>query len=126
VGLKAGESKSFDFVYPEKEAPRQLAGKTVQVHATIFGVEAWTMAELDADFARANGIDDGGLDALRAGIREDMKAAGAQLAWLKTKGNVLDALLEAHPFPLPESLAQKRPVSTWTRRWRVRRASCSG
>jgi trigger factor len=108
VGLKAGESKSFDFVYPEeKETPESLAGKTVRVCATVSKVEVWTKAALDADFARNNGIEDGDLDALRAKIRKDLEKKIAPLAGRKTKENVLDALLEAHVFALPESLVQE-------------------
>jgi trigger factor len=108
VGLKAGESKSFDFVYPEeKKTPESLAGKTVRVCATVSKVEVWTKATLDADFARNNGIEDGDLDALRAKIRKDVEKKIAPLALRKTKENVMDALLEAHVFTLPESLVQK-------------------
>ncbi|MDR2688368.1 MAG: trigger factor [Azoarcus sp.] len=107
VGLKAGESKDFDFIYPESEP--DLAGKTVRVHATVSKVEVWKSAELDADFARENGIDDGDLDALRARIKKELEEESAKLAWLKTKNNVLDALQEAHTaFAVPESLVQEK------------------
>jgi trigger factor len=110
VGLKAGESKSFDFVYPEEKgtSSESLAGKIVQVCVTVSKVEAWTRAALDADFARNNGIEDGDLDALRAKTREDLEKKSAPLARRKTKENVLDALLEAHTFALPESLVQEK------------------
>ncbi|MDR2637682.1 MAG: trigger factor [Zoogloeaceae bacterium] len=108
IGLKAGESKTFDFVYPERNATESLAGKTVRVCATISKVEVWTKADLDADFARKNGIEDGDLDALRASIRKDLEKKSAQFAWRQTKENVMDALLEAHTFVLPESLVEEK------------------
>jgi trigger factor len=108
VGLKAGESKTFDFVYPEREATKSLTGKTVRVCAMVSKVEVWTMAALDADFARNNGIEDGDLNALRVKVRQDLEKKSAQLAWQKTKENVLDALLEAHTFALPESLVREK------------------
>lgn len=108
VGLKVGESKSFDFVYPERNATESLAGKNVRVCATVSKIVVWTKAALDAGFARNNGIEDGDLDALRARARKHLEEEGARLAWRQTKENVLDALLEAHTFVLPESLLQEK------------------
>jgi trigger factor len=109
VGLKAGESKDFDFIYPEDTEYKHLVGKTMRVHVTVSKVEVWTPAELDADFAKENGIDDGDLDALRVKIRKELEEESTRLAWMKTKDNVLTALLEAHmTFAVPESLVRER------------------
>jgi trigger factor len=108
VGLKAGESKVFHFTYPENYGNEGLAGKTAQFHLTVSEVGAWEPAEINAEFARKNGIDDGDVDKLRAKIEDDLRESARKLVTEQTRRGVFDALLATHSFATPMKLVEEK------------------
>ncbi|GHT90146.1 trigger factor [Betaproteobacteria bacterium] len=108
VGMKAGEVKNFEFTYPDDHETKALAGKKAQIHLTVSEVKTWTPAELDHDFFTRYEIDDGDLDKLHAMIRKTLEQKAEKLVYGLTKRRVFDAVLAAHPFPVPEELVKEK------------------
>ncbi len=52
-GVKPGDEKSFDCVYPENYQDEDLAGKTVSVNLTVVSVCAAELPDYDDEFVRA-------------------------------------------------------------------------
>lgn len=103
VGLAARDEKTIDVTFPEDYPAEPLKGRTAQFALTVSKVEEPLLPELDADFARSFGIDDGDLDRLRSEVRANMARELAQTVRARLKKQVMDALHDAHPVDLPEA-----------------------
>ena len=73
LGKKAGETVTFDVKFPDDYNAEHLAGKTAQFEVKIQKIEAPELPEVDADFARQMGQEDGDVEKFRADI-EDRKS----------------------------------------------------
>ena len=104
VGLKAGESKSLDLEFPTPYQNQDLAGKAVRFDVVVNTVSEPELPELDDEFFKRYGVEEGGLDALKKNIRENMEKECDQRVKNQAKSRVLDALYAGNPFDLPQSL----------------------
>ncbi len=104
VGLKAGESKTFDMSFPEDYHAADLAGKAVQFEVALKRVEAPQLPELDTDFARSLGVPDGDVARLRTEVQSNLKREVKRRIQARLKEQVMDALIAVTPFELPQAL----------------------
>lgn len=102
-GARAGEERSFDVHYPADFSDARLAGKTTSYTVNIQGVKQKTVPELNDDFAKELG-EFQTMDDLRKRLREQMETERKQHAEHVAKEKLMDQLVEAHDFPVPESL----------------------
>ena len=72
-GAKAGETRSFDVTFPADYPAKTLAGKTAQFSVTVKAVEDTRLPEVDDQFCKAFGVESGGVEALRAEVRDNME-----------------------------------------------------
>jgi len=106
-GAKAGESRTFDVTFPTDYPAQNLAGKTAQFAVTVTVVEETRLPEIDDEFARAFGVEEGGVATLRAEVRENMERELAQAVRNRLKAQVMDRLLEANPVDVPNALLEQ-------------------
>ncbi|MGA0100297.1 MAG: trigger factor [Steroidobacteraceae bacterium] len=106
-GATAGETRSFDVGFPPDHPSTKLAGKTAQFKVTVKSVEEMKLPELDDAFCRAFGVEEGGVEALRAEVRENMERELGQAIKNRLKAQVMDRLLEANPLELPGALVDQ-------------------
>jgi trigger factor len=59
VGMKAGESKTFDVTFPDDYFAKELAGKTASFEATVKSVHEAVLPEVDEAFAQSLGVSRG-------------------------------------------------------------------
>ncbi|MDP1766103.1 MAG: trigger factor [Methylotenera sp.] len=104
AGGKAGSSKQFEITYPADHSPEQLAGKTVTYDVTYVTVSEPKLPELDADFAKSLGIEDGDVEKMKAEITESLKQEVAKRIAAKLKEQVFQALVESADFEIPRVL----------------------
>ena len=105
-GRKAGASKTFDIAYPADHKPEQLAGKTITYEVTFNSVEQPKLPEVDAEFARSLGVEDGDIDKMRAEIKESLSQEVAKRIRAKLKEQVFKALVENVNVELPNTLLE--------------------
>ncbi len=105
-GMKAGESKTFDMTFPADYFAKDLAGQTVQFEITAKQVMAPTLPEVDADFAKTLGIEDGDIAKMRAEIEGNLKREVKKRIEARLKDQVMDALVSANPIPVPNALVE--------------------
>lgn len=105
-GAAAGESREFDLRFPDDYPAKHLAGKTARFQAAVRKVEESTLPELDAAFCEAFGVGEGGVEALRAEVRENMERELAQAVHARLKAQVMDQLLAANPIAVPRALVE--------------------
>jgi trigger factor len=106
VGMKAGESKSFELTFPEDYHAKELAGKTVTFAVTLNQVAGPKLPEVDADFAKSLGVTDGNLETMRGEIKANLEREVKKRIDGRVKERVMQALLDATPFEQPRSLIE--------------------
>lgn len=107
LGLKTGESRTFDMTFPEDYHAAHLAGQAVQFEVSVKRVEAAVLPEMDADFAKALGVEDGDVTKLRDEVKANLEREVKRRAQAKVKEQVMDALLSVNPIDVPKALVDK-------------------
>ncbi len=106
-GLSPEDEKEFEVVYPEDYGAERLAGKTVRFHATVKGLRRKELPELDDDFAQELG-DYRTVDELREAVRKALFAQREYEAQQEAKNLIVEKLVDAHEFPVPEAFVERQ------------------
>jgi trigger factor len=104
VGGKAGSEKTFDITYPADHNPAQLAGKTVTYDVKFVSVSQPVYPEVDAEFAKNLGVEDGNLDTMRAEIKQSLEQEVDKRIKARVKEAVFQALVDESSFELPKAI----------------------
>lgn len=104
VGGKAGSEKTFEINYPAGHNPQQLAGKTVVYEVKFNSVEQAKLPEVDAEFARSLGVEDGDVEKMQAEIKASLGQEVDKRVKAKLKEQVFQVLLENVELELPRAL----------------------
>ena len=106
-GQKAGAELEFDIAFPETYGAENLAGKSARFTVKVHAVAEPELPEIDEDFIKGFGIEDGNIDALRAALRENMERELSEGIQANVKKQVMDALLEENDIPVPQSMVEQ-------------------
>ena len=101
VGMKVGNSKSFDVVFPEDYHGKDIAGKTVTFEVKLSELEASVLPNVDADFAKLLGVSDGDIKKLREGIQQDLEREVSKRTRTKLKEQIMQSLLDTTQIEAP-------------------------
>lgn len=103
--LHVGEEGEGSMVASEDHPDPSLRGQTIQIKAKLHRISREVLPELDDEFAKKAGFED--LGKLRQAILD--QAMNNKLREVRSKGQrkLLDSLLDAQDFPLPETLVDK-------------------
>ena len=112
IGLKAGESRTFDVKFPDDYAATTLAGKNATFAVTVKTVEAPGEVTLNDDFAKSLGLDS--LAKLRDALRERLQREHTAASRQKVKRALLDQLDERHKFEPPPTLVEQEFNNVWS------------
>lgn len=104
--LEPGESGDFDVAFPEDFPDESRQGDSEKVRIELRALRTMDVPELDDDLARQVG-DFETLDELRAKVREDMEKEAEQQADGQVRARLVDLLIEANPFDVPESMVRR-------------------
>ncbi|MDD4977741.1 MAG: trigger factor [Gallionella sp.] len=104
IGMKVGETKSFNMTFPADYHGKDVAGKEVTFTIALNKVEAPQLPELDAEFAKSVGIADGDVSKLTAEIRLNLQRELDRRLKVRNKDVAMDALLKVTQFDVPKSL----------------------
>ena len=106
-GVTPGEEKEFEVTYPAEFGAKRLAGRTVRFHATLKGLRKKELPEANDEFAQDLG-DYRNVDELREAIRKSMQAQRQYEAQQEATNRIVDKLVEAHDFPVPEVFVERQ------------------
>jgi trigger factor len=101
------EEKEFEVTYPEDYGQERLAGKTIKFRMKLKVIRTKELPELNDEFAQDLG-DYPTLADLREAIRKAIFHEREFAAQQKAKDELLDKLIEAHDFPVPETYIQRQ------------------
>lgn len=102
-GVSPGHCVDMDIGFPEEYPKDYLAGQTVRFTLHLRSVEEPHLPGLDENLARKLGVEEGGIDALRAHTRAMMEQEFGLGQRESLKTQVLEALLAANPLELPKA-----------------------
>ncbi|WP_209586738.1 trigger factor [Massilia sp. BHUDP2] len=107
VGLKVGESKTFPLPFPEDYHGKDVAGKTAEFTITLNKLEWAHMPEVDAEFAKSLGIEDGSIEKMREDIKTNLEREVNARIKARNKEAVMDALVKSTELDVPKAMIQQ-------------------
>ena len=103
-GARTGEQKTIDVAFPQTYPVATLAGKKATFSVSVKSVEERRLPELDEEFCKAYGVEEGGVERLRQEVEENMKRELADAIRARLKKQVMDGILAANPLELPRTM----------------------
>lgn len=107
VGAKKGEDVTVEVTFPEDYHAEALKGKDAQFAVSVKKVEELELPEVDAEFAKLFGVEDGDIDALKAEVRKNMQRELEQTLKANVKEQVIEGLLKNNEIDLPKALVEQ-------------------
>jgi trigger factor len=107
-GATAGETRAVTVSFSAEHPNKAVAGQTAQLQVTVKRVEEQSLPAVDEEFGRAYGVEEGGVDALRAEVRKSMERELADVIRNRVRGQVLDALYKQNPVDVPRALLEEQ------------------
>jgi trigger factor len=107
IGLKPEEEKEIAVPFPEDYGYKKWAGKTVSFHVKIKEIKEKILPPLDDEFAKDLG-DYSSLEELKVKLRGEVEKEKELALERQLKDQVVDQLLQANPFEVPEILVEEQ------------------
>ncbi|NKB31646.1 MAG: trigger factor [Pseudomonadales bacterium] len=104
VGKKAGDEFTIPLDFPEEYHSKDLAGQSVEFDITVNSVSAQVLPEVDEEFYKSFGVEEGGVDAFREEVAGNMKREMSTASRNKLKNKIMDALLNEVDVSVPDAL----------------------
>ncbi len=104
VGATAGEERVLELSFPATYHAEHLKGKAASFVVTVQTVAEPQLPEVDAEFAKAFGVEDGDIERFRQDVRANMTRELKQRVEARIKSQALDLLLATNPIEIPRSL----------------------
>jgi trigger factor len=106
-GMSPGEKKVIEVTYPEDYGEPKLAGKAVTFQVEVQGLRSKELPDLNDELAKDEG-DFRDVAELRDRIRTEIEASKRNEAQRKAKAKLVEMLVDAHDFPVPETLVERQ------------------
>lgn len=104
--LAPGETGEFTATFPDDFPDESRRGQQERVEITLLSRKVLELPVLDDALASQVGPFES-VDALRSRIRQDLEKEAADQVESVVRGRILDQLVEANPFDVPRSLADR-------------------
>jgi trigger factor len=110
-GAAAGERRTIELTFPEDYRARDLAGRQASFEIAVKEIKVRALPDLDDEFARdAAKVDT--LTELRNKLEELIRGEKTRRVEGEFRDRVVDALLQANPFEVPESLVSRQQAQS--------------
>ncbi|HHT00143.1 MAG TPA: trigger factor [Thiomicrospira sp.] len=107
IGMKKGEEKAIEVAFPEDYHADSLKGKTAVFDITVHSISTKVLPEIDEEFVKSFGIEDGTEESLRKEIKESMEKELARAVESKNRTAALEALQDVIDVELPKALVDQ-------------------
>ncbi len=102
--MKAGEEKVLKLTFPEDYHAEELKGAAVEFTVKLHKVSEQKLPELDDEFFKKFGVEEGGLDAFKAEVKRNMERELENAQKTLVKNQAMDALYESKEVDIPKAL----------------------
>lgn len=106
TGCETGQQLELEVNFPDDYHGQEVAGKLATFNVTVREVDEAVYPELDEDFVKSFGVEDGDLEKLRSEVRENVEREMAERVRRILRQRVFDALIEANDIDLPAKLVE--------------------
>ncbi|GAC28082.1 trigger factor [Brumicola pallidula] len=107
VGAKTGDEVVSEVTFPDDYHAEALKGKNASFAITVTKVEGLDLPKVDDEFSKLFGVEEGGVEALKAEVKKNMQRELDQTLKATVKENVIAGLLENNQLDLPKSLVDQ-------------------
>ncbi|MCF8005881.1 MAG: trigger factor [Methylovulum sp.] len=107
IGLDLNATKTFDLSFPEDYGNEKLAGQTAQFEVTVTKIEASIAPEIDEDFIKSYGLEEGSIAAFREDVKANMERELTSALRNKLKDAVMAAINQRIQLTLPNALVDE-------------------
>jgi trigger factor len=107
IGLQSEEERGIEVTFPEDYGYAKWAGKTLSFHVKIKEIKEKTLPPLDDEFAKDLG-EYSSLGELKTKLKGEIEKEKELALDRQLRDQVVDRLLEANPFEVPESLVEEQ------------------
>ncbi|MBD5654517.1 MAG: trigger factor, partial [Candidatus Eremiobacteraeota bacterium] len=107
VGMAAGETKDVEAHFPDDYSNAELAGKTAIFTIVVHENKIAELPELDDELAKRFGGEAATVASLRDELRNRLEAGARQHQRRDMTGELLEKLMSAHEFALPQVLVDR-------------------
>lgn len=105
IGMKAGETKEFSVLFPEKFQRKDFAGKEVNFKVKMLAVQKTELPEINDEFAKSLGNFEN-LSALKNNIKEGIILEKETQEKQRIRDGIIEKIAEKSKFELPEILIE--------------------
>ncbi|HSN48115.1 MAG TPA: trigger factor, partial [Flavobacterium sp.] len=106
-GMKNGETKSINVVFPEDYHEKKFAAKEIVFNVTVKNIKEKKLPEIDENFIknfdRYNSIED-----LKTDVRKTLEEKFQRLAETNLQNSITEALIKENDFEVPPSLLERQ------------------
>jgi len=106
TGMKAGDSENIDVTFPD-DYNEELGGKKAVFAIDVKTVSEPVLPEIDEEFIKSFGIEDGDKDALLAEVRTNLETNLESQLSSSLRQRTFDALLEQNEAEMPLKMVQE-------------------
>ena len=96
VGMSKGEEKVVAVTFPEDYHAEELKGAAVEFTIKVNSVSEKQLPELNDEFFKVFGVEEGGLEKFREDVADNMKRELEKASKGKIKNQVMDGMLDVH------------------------------
>jgi len=107
TGSVKGDAKTIVVNFPDDYRATELAGKEAEFKITVHAVKMSELPEVNEEFAKEFGVEEGGVEALRADIQKNMERELGQALENLNKQAVMELLLDKNEFDIPTSMVNE-------------------
>lgn len=107
LGAGPGEQRTVTVEFPDDYHGEEVAGKSVEFDIRVKEVAEPELPEVNEEFVKSFGIEDGDIEAFRREIADNLARERDERLSRLTRDRVLDALLEQNDIEAPSKLVER-------------------
>lgn len=100
----AGDTVTLLLKFPDDYHNEELKGQEVEFDITINSISEQALPEVDEEFFKSFGVEDGGMEAFREEVANNMRRELKTSSRNKLKNKLMDAVIDLVDITVPESL----------------------
>jgi len=104
IGKSAGETVTLPLSFPAEYQNQELADKEVEFDITLNTVSEQVLPAIDDEFFKSFGVEEGGVDAFRLEVSNNMERELKTASRSKLKNKIMDGLIELVDIKVPAAL----------------------
>ncbi len=114
LGMTVGQEREFELSLPDSYAVAGAGGQPAHFRVSLLGIKRRELPDLDDEFAK-DVSEHATLEELRADLQQRVDAARDRERDRLIREAVIEALIDANPFPVPAALVERQLESRMTR-----------